>query len=100
MRKSNAEKFEIISRNFTCISTLKQKSRKLKKIPFFLYKTLPKGRTMGEIVKEDFNIEGLYLGASSVENSDPVPETMPSESSIIPGFEERPPLCPEMKGND
>ena len=55
---------------------------------------------MGEVVKEDFNIEGLYLGASSVENSDPVPETMPSESSIIAGFEERPPLCPEMKGYD
>ena len=53
---------------------------------------------MGEIIKEDFNIKGLYLGYSEDENSDPIPGTMPSDSNLIPGFEDRPPLCLELKG--
>ena len=44
----------------------------------------PKGRTMGEILKEDINIDGIYLGESN--NSDtavPVPQTVISNSFIL-----------------
>ena len=58
----------------------------------------PKGRTMGEIIKEEFKIKGLYLGYSEDANSDPIPGNMPMDSNLVPGFEERPPFCLELKG--
>ena len=53
---------------------------------------------MGEIIKEEFKIKGLYLGYSEDANSDPIPGNMPLDSNLVPGFEERPPFCLELKG--
>ena len=53
---------------------------------------------MGEIIKEEFKIKGLYLGYSEDANSDPIPGNMPMDSNLVPGFEERPPFCLELKG--
>ena len=58
----------------------------------------PNGRTMGEIIKEEFKIKGLYLGYSEDTNSDPIPGKMPTDSNLVPGFDERPPFCLELKG--
>ena len=53
---------------------------------------------MGEIIKEEFKIKGLYLGYSEDTNSDPIPGKMPTDSNLVPGFDERPPFCLELKG--
>ena len=44
----------------------------------------PKGRTMGEILQEDINIDGIYLGDSNdTETTVPVPQTVISNSFIL-----------------
>lgn len=42
----------------------------------------PKQRTIGEILREDIKIKGIYLGASSDANSDPVPQTLMSNAVL------------------
>ena len=42
-----------------------------------------KGRTIGDILREDINIKGIYLGASNDKNSDPIPESLISKSFIF-----------------
>jgi len=42
-----------------------------------------KGRTIGDIIKEDFNVKGIYLGSSLEPNTNPVPQTFISKSFII-----------------
>ena len=51
-----------------------------------------------KIIKEEFGIKGLYLGYSEDTNSDPIPGKMPTDSNLVPGFDERPPFCLELKG--
>ena len=52
-----------------------------------------KGRTIRDILCEDINIKGIYLGASKDANSDPNPETMITKSFIL-----RQSLTPEWLG--
>ena len=58
----------------------------------------PKGRTIGEIISEDFNIKGLYLGHSEDANSDPICGKMLNDSDLVVGFDDLPPFCLELKG--
>lgn len=43
----------------------------------------PKGRTMGEILQDDINIKGVYLGESCEPNSDPVPLRLIPKSLVF-----------------
>ena len=48
-----------------------------------IYIDIFQGRTIGEILNQDINIKGIYLGVSNETNSDPVSQTMISKSFIL-----------------
>ena len=59
-----------------------------------------KGRTIGDIIREDFNIDGIYLGLTTNANCNPVHETMlsPYKARKEKQIEDQPPFCAELSG--
>ena len=59
-----------------------------------------KGRTIGDIIREDFKIDGIYLGATTNANCNPVHETLTSKYKARKEkqLEDQAPFCAELSG--